>query len=239
MKRYFNEGNAIMLKKALGVVVLCGVSVVAQAVTVDLRHEYVDAGSNGDRVAVSHRFANGLGFGVEAKWKSGGTNKDQPFSDIVGSGHEESINWRWKATDNISLTPGLNIDSNDSKTTWKPYLHAQYSFDNGFYIAARYRFEYTRYPNDNTKNADDKVNRGDAWVGYALGDWRTELNYVYAKSDHQIRSDNDKDSDEYNVKLAYKWDKNWAPYAEVGNVAGSKTTDERQTRYRVGVAYSF
>lgn len=228
-----------MLKKALGVVVLCGVSVVAQAVTVDLRHEYVDAGLHGDRALVSHRFENGLGFSVEAKWKSGGTDKDQPFADLVGSGHEESINWRWAANKNIALTPGLNIESNDSKTTWKPYVHAQYSFDNGFYVAARYRYEYTRYPNDNTKNEDDKVNRGDLWAGFALGDWRTELNYVYAKSDHQVRSNNDKDSDEYNLKVAYKIDKNWAPYAEVGNVLGSKTTDERQTRYRVGVGYSF
>lgn len=238
MKRYFNEGNAIMLKKALGVAVLCGVSVVAQAVTVDLRHEYIDSGINADRVAVSHRFDNGLGFSVEAKWKSGGTNKDEPFSDLVGSGHEDQISWRWKATPNISLTPALTVESNDSRTIWKPNLHAQYSFDNGFYVAARYRFEYTRNPNDSNKE-DDKVNRGDAWVGYALGDWRTELNYVYAKSDHQIRSNNKKDSEEYNVKLAYKWDKNWAPYAELGNVSGSKSTDERQTRYRVGVAYSF
>lgn len=38
--------------------------------------------------------------------------------------------------------------------------------------------------------------------------------------------------------MAYKWDKNWAPYFEVGNV-GVKSTDERQTRLRVGVAYSF
>ncbi|MDM7065355.1 oligogalacturonate-specific porin KdgM family protein, partial [Enterobacter hormaechei] len=36
----------------------------------------------------------------------------------------------------------------------------------------------------------------------------------------------------------YKWDKNWAPYVEVGNV-GVKDTDERQTRFRLGVAYSF
>lgn len=43
----------------------------------------------------------------------------------------------------------------------------------------------------------------------------------------------------HNVKLAYKYDKNWTPYAEVGNVEGSKTTDERQTRFRVGVQYNF
>jgi hypothetical protein len=92
---------------------------------------------------------------------------------------------------------------------------------------------------------DDKVNKVDTWVGWAMGDWRAELNYVYARStiaDDQhkslYRNNNKPYSTEYNAKLAYKWDKNWSPYFEVGNV-GVKSTDERQTRLRVGVAYSF
>lgn len=226
-----------MFKKSLVLASLISASFAVQAVTVDLRHEYKDSGSNADRVAVSHRFDNGLGFGVEAKWKTGGDDENRPFNEIVGNGHEESINWRWKATDNIALTPGFNIESKDNSSIYKPYLHAQYSFDNGFYIAARYRYEYTRIPNGAA--VDDKVNKVDTWVGWAMGDWRTELNYVYAKSaEDQIREDNKTYSNEYNVKLAYKWDKNWSPYGEVGNV-GVKTTDERQTRFRVGVAYSF
>ena len=98
----------------------------------------------------------------------------------MGNGHEDQISWRWKATDNIALTPAFTIESTDSRTIYKPNLHVQYSFDNGFYVAARYRYEYTRYPSSSNKD-DDKVNRGDAWVGWVLGDWRTELNYVYAK----------------------------------------------------------
>ena len=179
-----------MFKKSLVLTSLIGTSFMAQAVTVDLRHEYIDSGANADRVSVSHRFANGVGFSVEAKWKSGGDKADQ------------------------------------------------YSFDNGFYVAARYRYEYTRYPSSSNKD-DDKVNRGDAWVGWVMGDWRTELNYVYAKSSEGMVRNNNKDySNEYNAKLAYKWDKNWAPYVEVGNI-GVKDTDERQTRLRLGVAYSF
>jgi hypothetical protein len=52
------------------------------------------------------------------------------------------------------------------------------------------------------------------------------------------RNDNKPYSQEYNVKLAYKLDKNWAPYGEVGNV-GVNDRSDRQTRFRVGVAYSF
>lgn len=226
-----------MFKKALGLAVLCGATFTAQAVTVDLRHEYIDSGSNADRVAVSHRFENGFGFGVEAKWRSGGDDQSRPFNEVVGSGHEDNISWRWKATDNIAITPGFTLESGDSKTIYKPNLHVQYSFDNGVYLAARYRYEYTRVPDG--AEEDDRVNRGDAWVGFALGEWRTELNYVYAKSDQGFAHNNNKNySNEYNAKVAYKIDKNWAPYFEVGNV-GVKSTDERQTRLRVGVAYSF
>jgi len=227
-----------MFKKTLALAVLCGSGFAAHAVTVDLRHEYIDSGSNADRVAVSHRFDNGLGFSVEAKWKSGGDKQDQPFSDMVGNGHEDQISWRWKATDNIAITPAFTIESSDSRTIYKPNIHVQYSFDNGFYVAGRYRYEYTRNPSMPDRE-DDKVNRGDAWVGFALGDWRTELNYVYAKSTEGTIRNNNKDySTEYNAKLAYKIDKNWSPYVEVGNV-GVKETDERQTRFRLGVAYSF
>lgn len=94
-----------MFKNTLVLASLIGASFAAQAVTVDLRHEYIDSGSNADRVSVSHRFENGLGFTVEAKWKSGGDKADQPFADVVGNGHEDSINWRWKATSNIAVTP--------------------------------------------------------------------------------------------------------------------------------------
>lgn len=232
-----------MFKKSLVLAALCGMSFAASAVTVDLRHEFIDGGdkdkTNADRVSVSHRFANGFGFSVEAKWKSGGDNTDQPYADFIGNGHEETISWQWKANNNFSLTPGFAIESNDNRTIYKPNLRAQYSFDNGFYVAARYRYDYTRFP-ANANKEDDKVNRGDAWAGFALGDWRTELNYVYARStvDGVVRNNNKPYSEEYNVKVAYKLDKNWAPYGEIGNV-GVKSSDERQTRFRVGVAYSF
>ncbi|HAT1570985.1 MAG: oligogalacturonate-specific porin KdgM family protein [Kluyvera cryocrescens] len=231
-----------MFKKSLVMMALCGASFAASAVTVDLRHEFIDGGktdkTNADRVSVSHRFANGFGFSVEAKWKSGGDNTDKPYADFIGNGHEESISYQYKFNKNFSVQPGFNIESNDSRSIYKPNLRVQYSFDNGFYVAARYRYDYTRYPSNANKD-DDKVNRGDAWAGYVFGDWRTELNYVYARStEGNARNNNKPYSQEYNVKVAYKIDKNWAPYGEVGNV-GVNDRDDRQTRFRVGVAYSF
>ncbi|MGJ8211963.1 oligogalacturonate-specific porin KdgM family protein, partial [Klebsiella pneumoniae] len=40
------------------------------------------------------------------------------------------------------------------------------------------------------------------------------------------------------TKVAYKLDNNWSPYGEIGNV-GVNDRSDRQTRFRVGVAYSF
>lgn len=120
-----------MFARSLALAALCGMSFAASAVTVDLRHEFIDGGktdkTNADRVSVSHRFANGFGFSVEAKWKSGGDNTSQPYSDFVGNGHEESISWQWKANKNFSVTPGFNIESNDSRSIYKPNLRVQYS----------------------------------------------------------------------------------------------------------------
>ncbi|MDP1051932.1 oligogalacturonate-specific porin KdgM family protein, partial [Klebsiella quasipneumoniae] len=77
-----------------------------------------------------------------------------------------TLSWRWKATSNLVLTAGFTIERTDSRSISKPHLHVQYSFDTGFYVAALYRSEYTRYPKDAGKD-DDNVNRGDAWAGFA------------------------------------------------------------------------
>ncbi|EKR1897290.1 hypothetical protein KF443_001393, partial [Salmonella enterica subsp. enterica serovar 4,[5],12:b:-] len=44
---------------------------------------------------------------------------------------------------------------------------------------------------------------------------------------------------EHNVALAWKLNKSFTPYVEVGNVAVRNNTDKRQTRYRVGLQYHF
>ncbi|MDM7236566.1 oligogalacturonate-specific porin KdgM family protein, partial [Klebsiella grimontii] len=54
-----------------------------------------------------------------------------------------------------------------------------------------------------------------------------------------ILADNESYDWTHDFKLTYKFDKNWSPYMAIANVSGSKATDERQTRYRVGVKYSF
>ena len=44
---------------------------------------------------------------AEAKWKSGGDKADQLLRGCGGERHEDQISWRWKATENIALTPAF------------------------------------------------------------------------------------------------------------------------------------
>jgi len=71
-----------MLKRSLVLAALCGMSFAATAVTIDLRHEFIDGGksdkSNDDRLSVSHRFPNGIGFTVAATRRQGGNTGSQP-----------------------------------------------------------------------------------------------------------------------------------------------------------------
>ncbi|MFK8256160.1 oligogalacturonate-specific porin KdgM family protein [Erwinia sp. AnSW2-5] len=219
---------------------LCGLllaSASSQAVTLDVRHEWLDdSKQHKDRFMVSHRFDNGIGFSLEAKWKSGGDNQNKAFTDLVDSGTESTVSYQYKVTPAWFLQPGFTLESSSDNSIYKPFLTTGYQFDNGIYFNVRYRYEYTRSTKENTD--DKKTNRGEFWLGYRLADWRFEYNYIYKHSD-QVLYDNDKWDYEQDLKVAYNINKQWTPYVEVGDVSVSKTADDRQTRLRIGVQYSF
>ncbi|MDV0723645.1 oligogalacturonate-specific porin KdgM family protein, partial [Citrobacter freundii] len=63
----------------------------------------------------------------------------------------------------------------------------------------------------------------------------------YQIADSEDLYNNRKDDYEYNFRVAYKLG-SWVPFVEVGNVSSgynTTTTDDRQTRYRVGLGYNF
>ncbi|KEY58051.1 oligogalacturonate-specific porin KdgM family protein [Serratia sp. DD3] len=228
--------------KLLTLMVASVVSVQAMAMSIDLRHEWMDTGKGDhkDRMLVSHRFANGFGFSLEGKWKqdSSDTTPNKPFNETVSNGTEAVVSYQFNVNDSLSLQPGFSMDSTSSSNGYRPYLRAQYNLTKELYVAARYRYEYKRTPSKGS-DYDAKTNQGDFWIGYTfLNDWQVEYNFLY-KSSNQVIFDNDKNDYEHNVKLAYKWDKNWKPYIEVGNVKQDSYNDNRQTRYRVGVSYSW
>lgn len=227
------------LKTALALACLLGAGA-SQAITIDYRHEFNDlAHENKDRVLISDRFENGLGYSVETKVKSGGGNSnksDTPYSDMVSNGAEFSLTYQFKPWDGWTVQPGINAEFTNNYTIYKPLLRVQYTFDNGIYIAARYRYEYTRDPRD--EKPDEHLNRYEGWLGYRTGPWRGEFNYIWRDSD-QIRYDNRKTDYEYDFKLSYDVTKSWTPYIQVGNVKYSSTSSNRQTRFRIGIQYKY
>ncbi|QOI54864.1 oligogalacturonate-specific porin KdgM family protein [Rouxiella badensis] len=218
---------------------ICGLllaSASSHAVTLDIRHEWLDdSKQHKDRILISHRFANGIGLSFEDKWRSGDNNPNQPFNRMVGNGTETTLTYQYKATKSFFLQPGFAAEVNSGNKVYKPSLAAGYTFSSGIYFNTRYRYEETHYDNGNN---DKKTHRGEIWLGYRLADWRFEYNYIY-KHSNQILFDNAKWDYEEDFKVAYNINHHWTPYAEIGNVSVRKNTHERQTRLRVGIQYSF
>ncbi|HCU1242389.1 TPA: hypothetical protein OUJ52_003722 [Morganella morganii] len=215
------------------------ISLQLNATTLDFRHEYSDSSRiNKDRIAFIHSFSNGIGFYIDASIKSGGVDgeKDKVFSDVVNNAIEIGLSYNHKINNNITLQPGLIFETVTDTSIYKSYLKAQYNFDNGLYIAGRYRFDYARKTKQGVD--DEKTNRFDTFIGYKYSKYKVEYDYTQMYSD-AIKYDNKKRNYEHNVSFSYQLNDTFTPYIEVGNVAVRPTSDARQTRYRLGLQFHF
>ncbi|KHN56118.1 oligogalacturonate-specific porin KdgM family protein [Pectobacterium fontis] len=234
--------------KLLALAVTSLISVNAMAVTIDYRHEMKDTAKNDhkDRLLMSHRFANGFGLSVEAKWgqhsKSGTPNK--PFNETVSNGTEVVASYVYNFNKTFSLEPGFSLDSSSTSNNYRPYLRGKINITDDLSTSLRYRPYYKRNSDKigGTGPTQENGYNLTAVVSYKfLKDFQVdyELDYKKANKAGAYQYDNETYDFSHDVKLAYRWDKNWKPYMAVGNVPESGVTDNRQTRYRVGVQYSF
>ncbi len=208
----------------------------ARAVYVDVRHEYLDdSQANYDRAYISHRFGNGFGFAIEAISKSGGDDTNKAFNDMEVQGNEYTVSYQYK-TGSVAWQPGFVLETGNGYSNYKPYLRATWTLNDDWWLGARYRFEYVRRSSD--ARDDDKINRMDVWAGYKWNNFDWTLEGIYKKAEKYNLFDNGKDNYEFNFRTAYLID-GWSPFVEVGNVSVRNTTDERQTRFRVGIGYTF
>ncbi|MBT9184966.1 porin [Pectobacterium punjabense] len=238
-----------MKVKLLALAVTSLISVNAMAVTIDYRHEMQDTakGDHKDRLSISHRFDNGFGISVEAKWKNGepssNTTPDKPFHEPVSNGTEVKASYAYKINDTFALEPGLTFESNNTSSTYKPYLTGKVNIIKDLSYSLRYRPYYTRTSGNIGKaNTSENGYNLTGTLSYKfLKDFGISYETDYKKSNraNNYQADNETWKIDHNVKLSYKWDKNWTPYVEVGNVAADKLSDERQTRYRAGIQYNF
>ncbi|MCH5049950.1 oligogalacturonate-specific porin KdgM family protein [Pectobacterium aquaticum] len=239
-----------MKVKLLALAVTSLISVNAMAVTIDYRHEMKDTPKNDhrDRLSMSHRFANGFGLSVEAKWRQSGKDDtpNKPFNETVSNGTEVVASYVYNFNKTFSLEPGFSLDSNSTSNNYRPYLRGKVNITDDLSTSLRYRPYYKRNSDKIGGNGPTQENGYNltAVVSYKfLKDFQVdyELDYKKANKAGAIIHDNETYNFDHDVKLSYKLDKNWKPYMAVGNVAddSNKTTDHRQTRYRVGVQYSF
>ncbi|MGV7091624.1 oligogalacturonate-specific porin KdgM family protein [Siccibacter turicensis] len=211
---------------------------VVQAGYMDYRHEYYDDGRNYDRIYMSHRFATGFGVAVEAISRSDDKESNDAFNNMESNGNEYTTSYQfiWRG---FIWHPGIAVETGDDITIYKPFIRVQYNIDDNWWAAFRYRNEYTRR---NADGRDDRtVYRPEVWLGYNIGSWMYELNGIYKIADSEDLYNNRKEDYEYNARVAYKIG-SWVPFIELGNVSSgynTTTTEDRQTRYRVGLGYNF
>lgn len=223
------------MKKSL-LLLLPLVATSAQAVYVDVRHEYLDdSKANYDRAYISHRFDNGFGFAIEAISKSGGDDSNKAFNDMEVQGNEYTASYQF-TTGAVAWQPGMVLETGNGYSVYKPYFRATWKLDDSWWLGARYRYEYVRRSSD--IRDDDTINRMDVWAGYKWNKFDWTLEGIYKRADKYDLYDNSKNNYEYNFRTAYLTG-NWSPFIEVGNVSVRSTSDERQTRFRIGVGYTF
>ena len=211
---------------------------VVQAGYMDYRHEYYDDGRNYDRIYMSHRFATGFGVAVEAISRSDDKESNDAFNNMESNGNEYTASYQfiWRG---FIWQPGIAVETGDDIAIYKPFIRVQYNIDDNWWAAFRYRNEYTRR---NADGRDDRtVYRPEVWLGYNIGSWMYELNGIYKIADSEDLYNNRKEDYEYNARVAYKIG-SWVPFIELGNVSSgynTTTTEDSQTRYRVGLGYNF
>ncbi|QZN95317.1 oligogalacturonate-specific porin KdgM family protein [Symbiopectobacterium purcellii] len=218
------------------------------AATIDYRHEFKNTsnGDHKDRLLFSHRFEQGFGLSVEARWGQHANDKtpNKPFNESVSNGTEVIASYLYNFNKTFSLEPGFSLDSTSSVNNYRPYLRGKANLTNDLSVSLRYRPYYKRTSGNigtSGRTSENGYNLTSVIAYNFLKNYTVEyeLDYQKANAAGIKLADNDSYSFGHDVKLSYKWDKNWRPFVAVGNVPESGTTDNRQTRYRVGVQYSF
>lgn len=205
---------------------------IAHADTLDYRHEYIDNGKNKDRLKLTHKFDSGVKFSVEVRWKGA----QKPYNNIQGDGHKETIAYDYKLYDFFTVSPELAIQSNENALTYKPAVDLRLNTPSYGYTGFKFTYEYTKESENKPKT---EVDKSEVYAGKKFGPVDVKLNYTYKQSPDTVLSNNNKNDSQYRFMLNYDVNKSFTPYLEVANVSGSKTKNERQTRYRVGIKYNF
>ena len=232
-----------LTKTSLAVATLLATTAVS-ATTINLRHEYIDRDdadySHADRISVSHRFSNGIGFSAEAKWRYQDNDKQK---GLINNGHEVGVSYNHKLNDTFTLQPSYAADAsnNANQVTHKFNIRGIAKITDEWTTSLRYRYGYQAKANRADSNGH--YHQYNLVSSYNLG-WSSfgvDLEY----KDLQSGGWKNKGSDHLvNFFGEYKGlESGWVPFAELGVITtkddGSAYKEDYTLRYRVGVKYSF
>ncbi len=231
-------------------ILLAVTSTAAHAVSINMRHEWSpefkdNAENHKDRIAVSHRFKNGIGFEVESKYASGENAFD--IDEFKGNGQQANISYRMKLDDSFTLTPQYKWETSDSKAGHQFNLTLGYKINDDWSTSFRHRYHYE------VKNSGDDNSHYNRWtvgLGYkGIQDWSlsASTDYTWKQEGEDVWKGDSSGFTEINFKAEYKWVDGWSPFAEFGVTPATDKTkasadqekDSWRPRLRVGMKYSF
>lgn len=216
-------------------------STAASAASINLRHEYMpdrDGDKHRDRITVSHRFDNGIGFSVEAKWRH---DDDQFMSGMKSGGHEVGVSYNYQLTENWTLQPSYAADASSSSTTHKYNLRAITKLTDNWGANVRYRYGDQRRVNGDNSS----YHQWNVVTDYRLSWGKVGVDLEYKDLESGAGGWKDKDRDHLvNFFAEYsQLSSGWVPFVEVGALTFDKDKDgykdDYAMRYRFGVKYSF
>ncbi|MCD9502943.1 oligogalacturonate-specific porin KdgM family protein [Photobacterium phosphoreum] len=215
--------------------------------TIEYRHEYRD-GTNrhGDRIKAFLDTGKNIGFELDARYNNDQLNT--MFDGMTMNGSEFAAFYYKKLTDNIMGIGGLSLDFTPDGLVYVPYARLNYRFDNGIRLQGRYKWKFWDYnqQNINKENYVSKIQEVDFWLGYNTNNWDYQYEFQIWKEmeGNALPQFDNKDTNYlHNFRLMYTYKTAegtmWRPFVEVGNVSQSRYTDNRQTRYRMGIKYTW
>lgn len=212
--------------------------------TLEYRHEYKDGNNkDSDRIKIFLDSGKNVGLELDARYNNAG--EDEKFNEMSINGSELSIFYYKAINSNLLGLVGMSMDFNPDGLVYVPYVRLNYSFNNGFRTQARYKWKLWDYV-DNNMGVRAKIQELDTWFGYASGDWdfQMEVQYWQEMESNALSEFNNNNFDYlYNFRIMYAFHQldgeKWRPFIEVGNVRQSRIADDRQTRYRVGIKYTW
>lgn len=215
--------------------------------TIEYRHQYVD-GSNmhSDRIKAFLDTGKGVGFELDARYNN--AQPDQMYDSMTMNGSEFSVFHYKRLNPNMIGLYGLSLDFATAGLVYVPYIRLNYKFENNIRIQARYKWKLWDYaiagPIGNSYHS--KIQEIDAWLGYNTQKWDFQYGFQIWKEmeDNALPQFNgNKINYLHNLRVMYTYktedETTWRPFVEVGNVSQSRYTDNRQTRYRVGIKYTW